>query len=54
MYLIMSKLNSKEQIIHDSYVDTDGGFGNLKETYTKARQQDDTITYVDVSKYIIT
>ena len=48
----MSKLDSKEQIIHDIYFDTDEGFGNLKETYTKAKQNDKSITYSYVKKYI--
>ena len=48
----MSKLDSKEQVIHDIYFDTDEGFGNLKETYTKAKQKDKSITYGDVRKYI--
>ena len=29
------------------YFDTDGGFCNVKETYTKVKQTDKSITYDD-------
>ena len=36
----MSKIDSKDEIIHDIHFDTAEGVGKLKETYTKAKEKD--------------
>ena len=43
---------TKEDIISNVYYDVDEGFGSIQETYKKAKEQDPSITRVDVETFM--
>ena len=48
----MARRLTKEQVISNAYYDLETGFGSIQDTLKQAKEQDPTITRVDVETFM--